>query len=76
MSRMIQIRNVPSEIHSQLKARAALEGMSLSDYLLREVRRVVERPSSTELRSRLRSRKQVRTRVTPARAVRAERDRR
>ena len=76
MSRMIQIRNVPNEVHSQLKARAALEGMSLSDYLLREVRRVVERPSSTELRSRLRSRKPVRTRVTPARAVRAERDRR
>jgi plasmid stability protein len=73
---MIQIRNVPDEIHGQLKARAALAGMSLSDYLLREVRRVVERPSLAELRSRLRGRELVRTRVKPARAVRAERDRR
>lgn len=76
MSRMIQIRNVPNEIHGLLKARAALEGMTLSDFLLREVRRVVERPSIDELRSRLRSRERVRTRVKPARAVRAERDRR
>jgi plasmid stability protein len=76
MSRMIQIRNVPDEIHSQLKARAALEGMTLSDYLLREVRLVVERPRPSELRSRLLGRKRVKTRVTPARAVRAERDRR
>lgn len=76
MSRMIQIRNVPNELHSRLKARAALEGMSLSDYLLREVRRVAERPSLAELRTRLRQRKPVRTRVSPARAVRAERDRR
>jgi plasmid stability protein len=73
---MIQIRNVPNEIHSQLKARAALEGMSLSDYLLREVRRVVDRPSLIELRERLRSRRPIRTRVKPAKAVRAERDRR
>jgi plasmid stability protein len=76
MSRMIQIRNVPDEIHSQLKARAALEGMTLSDYLLREVSLVVERPRPAELLSRLLDRKRVRTGVTPARAVRAERDRR
>ena len=56
--------------------RAALEGMTLSDYLLREMRRVVARPTATELRSRLQGRKRVRTRVSPARAVRAERDRR
>jgi plasmid stability protein len=73
---MIQIRNVPNEVHGQLKARAALEGMTLSDYLLREVRRVVDRPSSIELRARLRGRPTVRTRVEPARAVRAERERR
>jgi len=76
MSRMIQIRNVPNEIHGQLKARAALEGLSLSDFLLREVRRVVDRPSPGELRARLSGRTRVRTRVTPAKAVRAERDRR
>ena len=76
MSRMIQIRNVPDEIHGELKARAALEGRSLSDYLLREVQRLTERPSPTELRERLRLRLQVRTRISPARAVRDERDRR
>ena len=75
MSKMIQIRNVPDPLHRQLKARAALEGMSLSDYLLREVRRVVERPSLPDLRARLTNRKPVRTQVSPAKAVRGERDR-
>jgi plasmid stability protein len=73
---MIQIRNVPDDVHGQLKARAALEGMSLSDYLLREMRRLVERPAAGELRARLRGRAPIRPRVSPARAVRAERERR
>ena len=76
MPRMIQIRNVPDDLHRRLKARAALEGMSLSDYLLREVAGAAERPTLRELRERLRSRRQVTSRVSPARAVRAERDRR
>jgi len=76
MSRMIQIRNVPDELHGKLKARAALEGMSLSDYLLQEVRRVADRPRPAELLARLKARRPVRTRVKPAKAVRAERDRR
>ena len=38
MATMIQIRNVPPKLHRRLKARAALEGMSLSDYLLCQVR--------------------------------------
>lgn len=73
---MIQIRNVPDEVHGELKARAALEGLTLSDYLLREVRRLTEFPSPSELRSRLQRRRPVRTRVSAARSVRAERDRR
>ncbi len=36
-STMVQIRNVPAEFHRRLKARAALEGMSMSDYILREI---------------------------------------
>ncbi len=76
MSRMIQIRNVPDDIHGQLKARAALEGLSLSDYLLREVRRLSELPRPEELRVRLRRRQPVGTRVSAAQAVRAERDHR
>lgn len=75
MSIMIQIRNVPDDLHRQLKARAALESLSLSDFLLREVRRVAERPSLAELRRRLDQRESVRPRVSPARAVRASRDR-
>jgi plasmid stability protein len=75
MSKMIQLRNVPDDLHRALKARAALEGMSLSDYLIAEVRRVAERPTVRELRERLAARGAVEPRVSPARAVRAERER-
>ncbi len=74
MSRMIQIRNVPEDLHRRLKARAALEGLSLTEYLLREIRHVADRPSRAEMLERLRSRSRVRTKVTPARAIRLERD--
>ena len=74
MSTMVQIRNVPSHLHRQLKARAALEGMSLSEYLLREVRRSVERPTLEEIKQRLSGRAPVRPRTPPAAAVRAERE--
>jgi plasmid stability protein len=75
MSAMIQIRNVPDTLHRRLKARAALAGMSLSDYLLGEIRQVAERPTIDELRARLRSRTETMPSVAPADAVRAERDR-
>lgn len=71
---MIQIRHVPDDIHRKLKARAALEGLSLSDYLLREVRSLAERPSPAELQARLAGRKPVKSRISASRAVRAERD--
>jgi antitoxin FitA len=76
MSTMIQIRNVPDELHRRLKSRAALAGMSLSDYLLDEIRRVAERPTLEEMRTRLQHRPEVAPTVTPAEAVRDERDRR
>ncbi len=76
MSSMVQIRNVPSDLHRQLKARAALEGMSLSNYLLREVRRAVERPTLEEIKQRLSELSPVRPRIAPAAIVRAERERR
>jgi len=72
---MIQIRNVPDALHRRLKSRAALAGMSLSDYLLTEIRRVAERPTLEELRIRLQRRSETRLSVEPAQAVRAERDR-
>jgi plasmid stability protein len=73
---MIQIRNVPNELHRRLKARAAMAGMSLSDYLLHEIRRVAERPTVEELRARLSRRASVTPSVSPAQAVREERDNR
>jgi antitoxin FitA len=75
MPRMIQLRNVPDSLHRKLKARAALEGLSLSDYLIDELRRFGEKPTLKEMRERLSNRKAVRTRVQPADAVREERDR-
>ena len=74
MSKVIQLRHVPDDLHRKLKARAALEGLSLSDYLLQEVRRIASPPTLTELRSRLAQRTPVITRVSPAKAMRAERD--
>lgn len=74
MSTMIQIRNVPDGLHRRLKARAAMAGMSLSDYLLNEIRRAAERPTLEELRTRLEHRSAVTPAVSPAQAVRAERN--
>jgi plasmid stability protein len=76
MPKMIQLRHVPDDLHRTLKARAALEGLSLSDYLVQEVRRVAERPTPAELRQRLAGRVPVAPRVPPAKAVRAEREHR
>lgn len=53
MSKMIQIRNVPDELHRKLKVRAAERGTSLSDYLLAEVEEIADRPTLSELMERL-----------------------
>ena len=74
MSTMIQIRNVPDALHRRLKSRAALAGMSLSDYLLSEIRELAERPTLEELRARLKRRSAGTPLVAPAEAIRAERD--
>jgi plasmid stability protein len=74
MSTMIQIRHVPDPLHRKLKARAALEGKSLSDYLLREIRRVAERPTMQEIMERLARLSPVNPRVPPAQVIRDERD--
>lgn len=76
MNRMIQIRNVPPEIHSRLKSRAALAGQSLSDYLLAELLLVIERPTPQEMLHRLSQRTPVRMRSSAAAALRRERSRR
>ncbi len=53
MTKMIQIRNVPDELHRKLKVRAAQEGMTLSDYLLSEVEQIAEKPTLRELMEKL-----------------------
>jgi hypothetical protein len=76
MSKMIQIRHVPDGLHRTLKARAALAGMALSDYLRGELERVATQLSVAELRERLKHLEPVTLRERPAAAVRAERERR
>jgi len=70
----IQIRNVPPDLHRKLKLRAIDEGMSLSDYLLREAERAVARPTLAELTERVRSRKLVRFERSSADLIREDRD--
>ena len=71
---MVQIRNVPAEFHRRLKARAAIEGMSMSDYVLREVRKALDRPTRQEILERLRARPVRRFKQSVAEVIRAERD--
>ena len=71
---MIQIRHVPDPLHRKLKARAAQEGKSLSDYLLREIQRIAERPTLEELKERLALLSPVNPRVPPAQIIREERN--
>jgi len=71
---MVQIRNVPGEVHRRLKARAAIEGISMSEFILREVRKALERPTRQEVLQRLEARPVRRLKRSPAAVVRADRD--
>ena len=70
----LQIRNVPDELHRRLKARAALEGQSLSEYALGELRRAMQRPTRRELVERVATFERLVVAESAADAVRAERD--
>jgi plasmid stability protein len=76
MSKMIQLRHVPDALHRRLKARAAREGMSLSDYLVREVRKIAERPTVDEIKARLAALPPVQLEPSAAEIIREERDKR
>jgi len=69
MSKIIQLRNVPDVLYRTLKVRAAMAGMSLSDYLLMEIREIAERPTLPELRERLHRREPVSVDLDTARLV-------
>lgn len=71
---MVQVRNVPVELHRRLKARAAIEGMSMSDYVMRELRKALDRPTREEILERLRAQPVRRLSRRAADVIRAERD--
>ncbi|MPZ66477.1 MAG: hypothetical protein GEU83_13510 [Pseudonocardiaceae bacterium] len=72
--KMLQIRNVPDDLHRKLKVRAATEGRSLSEFALSELRRSLERPTRRELAERVQARERATVTEPAAAAVRAERD--
>jgi len=74
MSKMIQVRNVTEAVHATLKARAAREGMSLSDYIKKELEHTVEKPTMREWLERTRQAKPIPTRRSAAQIVRELRD--
>jgi len=71
---MIQIRNVPDELHRTLKVRAAKAGMTLSDYLLSEIEQIAEKPTLAEVMERLRQREPVELDEPPDVTIRRLRD--
>jgi plasmid stability protein len=75
MSKMIQIRNVPDGLHRKLKARAAVAGQSLSDYLLSEIDRIAALPTREEMLTRIHSRSQVVLKTPAATVIREDRER-
>jgi plasmid stability protein len=76
MPKMIQIRDVPEELHGILKSRAALEGMSLSDFIKRELEHSAERPTMREWLERTRLAKPIETDKSAAEVIRQLRDNR
>jgi len=76
MPKMIQVRNVPDGLHKKLKARAAMQGISLSDLVLKEMEHIAERPTLKEMMERLASLPPVKYRRSPAEILREERDNR
>jgi plasmid stability protein len=76
MSKMIQLRNVPDALHRTLKIRAADQGVSLSDLVIREIRKFADRPTLEEMRKRLEARPIRTFRRSATEYLRDERDRR
>lgn len=74
MAKMIQIRHVPDSLHKRLKTRAAMAGMTLSDFLRQELERSADQLTYAELRERLGALPRGAVRESPAAAVRRERD--
>lgn len=76
MGKMVQIRNMPEAIHRRAKARAAEAGMSLSEYLLREIQKSVEQPTNKEIMERLAKLPPLSVKTPPAEMIRQGREER
>lgn len=76
MSRMIQIRDVPDDVHSKLKTRASRERMSLSDFIKRELERSTQCPTMEEWLEEARKSKPILAKQTAAQIIRESRDER
>jgi plasmid stability protein len=74
MATLVQIRDVPDEVHRTLKARAAASGVSLSEYLRGVLARTASRPTPAELAARIRARGGVEPAQPSEVTVRALRD--
>ena len=75
MGTLVQIRDVPDDVHRTLKARAAMSGVSLSEYLRGVLGRVVSRPTPEELALRIEARGTVNVAEPTELTVRGIRDR-
>ena len=71
---MIQLRNVPEDMHRELKARAAKRGMTLSEYATRELQKVLEIPNRQEIIERVAALTPAVTTLSAAEVIREERD--
>jgi antitoxin FitA len=74
MNKHVQIREIPAKMHRTLKARAAEEGVSMSDFLKRLIERELKRPSWAEMTKRMASLKPVTLSQTTVDMIRRERD--
>ena len=74
MAKLLQVRQVPDEVHRTLKVRAAQAGTSLSEYVRAELELIASRPTPEELRARLETRTPVEGRETAADLIRRHRD--
>jgi hypothetical protein len=74
MSKMIQVRDVPDRLHGVLKSRAAREGMSLSDFIKRELQNIAERPTMQEWLELTRLAKPIRTKRSAVDVIRELRE--
>lgn len=52
MTKMLQVRDVPEDVHAELRRRASAAGMTLSDFARQELARLTRRPSLNDLLDR------------------------